>query len=247
MSGTILIHKHQILPDSSHICFVIPKLFSEAECNQLLNDTIKKSFQKAISNYPNYYRNNDRLVVDDIKLAEKLCDKVKPYLPTKIIYEGQIETEKGTWFLSELNNRLRYCKYGPNQYFNRHLDGIHYKTECKQSKAKYNLRTIILYGILLFCILLLPMYYILFPVYSIINNPLFLNAYATAFIFTVISLFIYNKKYLQNLINNLPSESFVKNLNHAEVAYLLKPDSDYTINMAVNLLVENKKITIGKE
>ena len=126
-----------VLPDSTFTCFVIPSLFSQTECEALLNPEIKNSFQKANSNYPTYYRNNDRFVIDDDALADQLFQKVKPYLPTTIEINNAIPAENGIWQLKELNTRLRFCKYSANQYFHRHLDGIHYRSETVQSKLTF--------------------------------------------------------------------------------------------------------------
>lgn len=126
-----------ILPDTNFTCFVIPSLFSKAECEELLNTDIKNSFQKAISNYPTYYRNNDRFVMDNDILANQLFEKVKPYLPETIETNSVIQAENGVWHLKELNNRLRFCKYSANQYFHRHLDGVHYRNDTTQSKLTF--------------------------------------------------------------------------------------------------------------
>lgn len=126
-----------ILPNTKLTCFVIPSLFSKTECDELLNVDRKKSFQKTISNYPTYYRNNERFVTDNIELSIKLFKKVKPYLPKTIEINSSIKTENGVWNLKELNNRLRFCKYSKNQYFNRHLDGIHYRNKTTQSKLTF--------------------------------------------------------------------------------------------------------------
>jgi len=126
-----------ILLDTNSTCFVIPSLFSKIECEELLNSKIQNSFKKAISNYPTYYRNNERYVTDNDTLANQLFEKVKPYLPEKININSTIESENGVWNLKELNSRLRYCKYSANQYFHRHLDGIHYRNETTQSKLTF--------------------------------------------------------------------------------------------------------------
>lgn len=134
---TSKIEIQNILPDSSFTCFVIPSLFSKAESEELLNADIKNSFQKAISNYPTYYRNNDRFVMDNDTLANQLFEKVKPYLPETIKINSAIQAENGVWHLKELNSRLRFCKYSANQYFHRHLDGIHYRDDITQSKLTF--------------------------------------------------------------------------------------------------------------
>jgi hypothetical protein len=81
--------------------------------------------------------NNERLVIDDDDLSSILFEKVKPYLPQTIEVNSTIQTENGLWTLSQLNNRLRFCKYSANQYFHRHLDGIHYRSETEQSKLTF--------------------------------------------------------------------------------------------------------------
>lgn len=134
---TSKIEIQNILPDTNFTCFVILSLFSKTECEELLNTEIKNSFQKAISNYPTYYRNNERFVMDSDVLANQLFEKVKPYLPETIEINSVIQAENGVWHLKELNNRLRFCKYSANQYFHRHLDGVHYRNDTTQSKLTF--------------------------------------------------------------------------------------------------------------
>lgn len=134
---TVKIQIQNILPDTSFTCFVVPQLFSKEECDQLLNTDIKSSFQKATSNYPTYYRNNERRVIDSKDLAIQLFQKVKTYLPDTIEVNSNIRAENGVWHLNGLNDRLRFCKYTAGQYFNRHLDGVHYQSETTQSKLTF--------------------------------------------------------------------------------------------------------------
>ncbi len=126
-----------ILQDTNRTCFVISSLFTKEECEELLSSEIKKSFQNAISNYPTYYRNNERFVMDNEDLANYLFQKVKSYLPGTIETSSDIQAENGVWHLKELNSRLRFCKYSANQYFHRHLDGVHYRSDIVQSKLTF--------------------------------------------------------------------------------------------------------------
>lgn len=126
-----------ILPNTDLTCFVVPSLFSKSECKQFLNTKIRNSFQKAITSYPTYYRNNERVVIDDNDLSSYLFKRVTPYLHKTIEVNSNISSENGIWHLKELNNRLRFCKYATNQYFNRHLDGIYYKDHVTQSKLTF--------------------------------------------------------------------------------------------------------------
>lgn len=125
-----------LLPAQSKVCFVIRQLFTQQECQTLLPDDVKESFQKAITNYPTSYRNNDRLVMDKNELAEQLFDKVKPYLPPTITIQSDNMVESGVWQLQELNSRMRYCRYSAGQYFNRHLDGVHYRSRSQEVQSK---------------------------------------------------------------------------------------------------------------
>jgi len=132
-----LIQIRHLLPESNFTCFVIPGLFSGRECELLLSIDVKESFQKAITNYPTSYRNNERLVVDDDKLSAMLFSKVKPYLPETLSIDTNIKSENGDWSLKKLNKRLRFCKYAAGQYFSRHLDGVHHRSEIVQSKLTF--------------------------------------------------------------------------------------------------------------
>ncbi len=128
---------YALLPDSPLVCQVIPQLFTPQECADLLTNSIQQSFQQAHTHYPTYYRNNDRLVVDSLALAEWLFAKVRPYVPEVLEIQSVVPTEAGTWQIQELNARLRFCRYGAHQYFHRHLDGVHYRSEAVQSKLTF--------------------------------------------------------------------------------------------------------------
>jgi len=126
-----------LLPAQPKVCFLIRQLFTQQECQTLLSESVKESFQKAITNYPTSYRNNDRLVIDDNQLAKQLFDKVKSYLPSIVTTQSDNVTESGVWKLQELNSRIRYCRYSAGQYFNRHLDGVCYRSRELQSKLTF--------------------------------------------------------------------------------------------------------------
>lgn len=81
-----------LLPNANLTCYVIPGLFSLEECGNLLNSEIKNSFEKAHSNYPTYYRNNDRFVVDD-NFVQAVTVIDESTLLTAA-YDGRIQTMK---------------------------------------------------------------------------------------------------------------------------------------------------------
>jgi len=97
----------------------------------------KPTFKVAKTHYPTSYRNNERQILDSEALSIQLFEEIKKYIPAEISIEGISKEEHGTWQLDSLNPRIRICRYLPNQYFNKHLDGIHYASEIKQSKLTF--------------------------------------------------------------------------------------------------------------
>ena len=71
----------QLLPDSDLLCFVVPSAFSSDRCAELLARAVGTGFQATSTHYPTYYRNNERLVVDDEQLAQQLFAAIRPVLP----------------------------------------------------------------------------------------------------------------------------------------------------------------------
>lgn len=60
-----------------------------------------------------HIRDNTRVMVDDLDLAEGLFERARPYLPER----------QGIWGLLSLNERFRYYRYDPGQTFRPHYDG----------------------------------------------------------------------------------------------------------------------------
>ena len=58
-------------------------------------------------------RNNERVIVDDVDLAQSLFRTTRPLLPEE--WYG--------WELVGLNERFRFYRYDPGQYFAPHTDG----------------------------------------------------------------------------------------------------------------------------
>lgn len=116
-----------VLPDSEEVCFVIKNLFCKVECENLLRQAETAGFRSANDKYPESYRNNERLQVDDASLASKLFERARSHMPSKL------ETEDKSYALSRLNERLRYCKYSTGQSFSIHQDGIHYPNTEEES------------------------------------------------------------------------------------------------------------------
>lgn len=125
-----------ILPQKDGFCVLIRNAFYIEFCDALVSEK-KKSFKEASTHYPPSYRNNERQVVDDEKLSKHLFSTIREFIPVKFITKAISNKEEGEWNLKELNSRIRICRYLPNQYFHKHLDGVHYKSEFEQSKLTF--------------------------------------------------------------------------------------------------------------
>lgn len=68
-------------------------------------------------------RNNERVMVDDIALAERLFERARPFLPERM----------GEWRLLGFNERFRFYRYDPGQTFRPHSDGSYYRSNGEES------------------------------------------------------------------------------------------------------------------
>ena len=72
-------------------------------------------------------RNNDRVIVDNAVLAAKLFERARPMLPAAV----------SGWLLAGFNERLRFYRYGPGQYFKWHRDGSFAKGPDEESMLTF--------------------------------------------------------------------------------------------------------------
>jgi hypothetical protein len=63
-------------------------------------------------------RNNDRVIFDDPALAASLFERARALLPES----------NGNWKLAGFNERFRFYRYGPKEYFKWHRDGAFAKS-----------------------------------------------------------------------------------------------------------------------
>lgn len=134
---------------------VIDYLFTPEDCTRLLNaaeDSATPKGHWAVAQvnggggmqYTNTeYRNSGRIILDSTELADWILSKVRPYL-------GEIETipdayvhhsiqgrrapkHNGGAKLLRLNERLRFLRYGPGQFFQPHCDGPYWTPDRKEA------------------------------------------------------------------------------------------------------------------
>ncbi len=69
-------------------------------------------------------RNNTRVMFDDVELATKLFERVRPHVPERL---------QGEWMLCGANERMRCYRYAPGQYFKPHFDGAFVRSRDERS------------------------------------------------------------------------------------------------------------------
>lgn len=112
--------------------FTVSNLFSEAECNELINRAESIGFEPASvrtrhgQKMMTKIRNNDRVVLNDSKIAEEMWIRVCDLLPE---LDGEIATG--------VDSKLRFYRYVPGQKFNRHKDGSVTNSDGQTSKLSY--------------------------------------------------------------------------------------------------------------
>lgn len=114
------------LPPELGTCLVIRDFLSPVECTELIARAERRGFRSAGSDYPPSYRNNERQVDDDPGFARMLFSRLQGLVP-ETIQDGEPDGSVTTWRLQALNERIRWCRYGPGQRFNIHQDGVHHR------------------------------------------------------------------------------------------------------------------------
>jgi hypothetical protein len=114
-------------------------------------------------------------------------------------------------------------------------------------KAKFKLRTFIIFGILAFVCLTVPAYFLLKPIYAQIDNPYFILGFIVLTIVTLLALEFYNISKLKNIVSNFDTTSFVYNLQPFELVYLKTLKLGNVINGTVNELVDNETIKVNED
>ncbi|KAH6914764.1 hypothetical protein BKA70DRAFT_1383023 [Coprinopsis sp. MPI-PUGE-AT-0042] len=123
-------------------CKIIDNVFTDEECKALIDLAESGSQWKqaavhfgleAHEQYVNTeYRNSERILRFDHEAAEKLYQKLLPYVQELVEikpgsqWEGIVGVPgrvNGTWKVIGLNERLSFLRYGPGNYFREHCDG----------------------------------------------------------------------------------------------------------------------------
>lgn len=121
---------HLLYEDPTGIrIFTVDNVLTPEECKELIQITEGDGYKSApITTRKGFVhkpevRNNTRVIDDNPERAEWLFEKIKQYLPE------QIWNHK----LVGLNERFRFYKYVPGEYFKWHFDGAYERSPIEKS------------------------------------------------------------------------------------------------------------------
>jgi prolyl 4-hydroxylase len=109
--------------------FTIDDYLTSAECAHYIERGEKIGFEESVVQFHDgprvwkEHRNNNRVIFDDASLAALLFEKACQSLPQTL----------DDWRLTGFNERLRYYRYGPGEYFKWHKDGTYARAENEES------------------------------------------------------------------------------------------------------------------
>ena len=115
------------------------------------------------------------------------------------------------------------------------------------AKAPINIRTSVIWGILIFAALIVPGYWLLKPVYVQIGNPNFPVGYVFICIVVFIMLELYNRQYLSAVVKEIRPASFLADLHPFELVYMSSNKLSDVVNGVVNRLVDEHFIRVNSD
>eukprot|EP00854_Cymbomonas_tetramitiformis_P016567 gene16567-19678_t len=126
------------IPVTAGIChpdfpeaFQVEDLFSEAECQHLLEKAEDFGFGK--TEYPPSYRGNLRLITTDASLSAAVWERLKAVVPEQLV------NHSGVWEAVGLNECWRLAKYRPGDQFKAHVDASFRKSYTEMSFFTVNI------------------------------------------------------------------------------------------------------------
>jgi predicted 2-oxoglutarate/Fe(II)-dependent dioxygenase YbiX len=109
---------------ANRVLLTVPNFLSEAECAEQIAKAERVGFDEApvttshgMVRMPEV-RNNTRVMLDDVALAASLWERLRPHVPAQFDERAALG----------LNERFRFYRYDPGQFFAIHRDG-HFRRE----------------------------------------------------------------------------------------------------------------------
>lgn len=120
--------------DSSKLAIVVKNVFSKEECAAMVQETESKGYEKALVNagggrqvLDTDYRRSSRCIIDSPEQAAEIWKRVKDYVPAVWNHRGTL------WEVVGLNERLRFLRYSPGDFFAPHFDGCYERENGERS------------------------------------------------------------------------------------------------------------------
>ncbi len=112
------IEKVLIKPELYKDTFILYNVLSEEECTHFIKETEHIQYEDLYGYHPTY-RSNKRVIVRDDELANIVYERVKDYVPKRIVRQDH------AWESYSVNSHWRFCRYFPGQHFSPHIDGYY--------------------------------------------------------------------------------------------------------------------------
>lgn len=134
----------EIIRDSA---WVVDNIISKSECEYFIQKAMDLGIQTKQSAGDIRHRNSTTVVIDDKKMAEKVYDRIKNYIPQEVFVDedcsnlGLQHSKKdlyGRWTPYGLNCRWRVVRYPGRGHFGPHRDGSHVVDEHHRSLITIN-------------------------------------------------------------------------------------------------------------
>lgn len=130
------------------LCGTVDGVLSEGECSRLVALTERRGYVSALINIgggrqalDTQYRNSGRCIIDSADAAALLWERVRGCIPeehcTKL-------AQRAAWRAVGLNERLRFLRYGPGEYFAPHQDGS-YVRDAGPRRGERSFLTLMIY------------------------------------------------------------------------------------------------------
>ena len=131
-------------PDAT--CFTIENVLSDDECEQLIALSERRGYEQALVNVGNGVqavmsdvRRSSRWMVDSESAADALWRRIERHVRDVVAKSRRGKGATAGWYASGLNERLRFLKYSPGDFFAPHQDGTF------EAKGQVSQMTVMLY------------------------------------------------------------------------------------------------------
>ncbi|KAL0486815.1 hypothetical protein AKO1_001153, partial [Acrasis kona] len=120
-------------------CYHFKNVLKADECDYYIKSTEELGYESLEKEYPQEYRNNDRVLVRSFALAEELYKKTfQKHLSNTFDFQHSsvkpfgVATE-GIWVPTGINEVIKFTRYNPGEKFSPHMDNCFVKSDDERS------------------------------------------------------------------------------------------------------------------